>query len=384
MRLDRTSRLGWTRRGAIVALATLVGLGVTSPSVDATTKAEVDEACVNSTEAYQEYQQARQEFSAAAEELEAVVAILNTATRKTERVRGSFEARRDEQEQLNEELQDAAVSIYMSAVSGPVESAALDSSPDRALTVLEYLRLGADRSYDSITEIKASVSQLERLGSDLEAAVVELATARDQEAQQADEQEAAMERASHAYGDLSEECRQLQGKYEAEQARIRAEAEERERRASRSADSSGGGTSASNRSVVGGVVCPLTPGRVSFIDSWGYPRSGGRRHKGTDMFARYGDPVFAMESGTVSVRTGGLGGLTIWLTGDSGIAYYYAHLSRYDVSSGQRVTQGQQIAGNGNSGNAEGTSPHVHLQIHPGGRSSSAVNPYPTVAEACF
>lgn len=375
-----------TRQAIGVIVLALAGVGVPNPAVNAITKGEVDEACANSEEAYQEYQQARLEFAEAADELEAAVEVLNTATLKAERIRGSYEASRDERKKLGEELRDSAVAMYMSAVSGPVESSALNSSPDRALTTFEYLRLGADRSYEAVTDITASISQLESLGADLDTAVVDLTTARDQEAEQAAVQEEAMDKASHAYGDLSEECRLLQGKYEAEQARIKAEAAERRRRAaaSNSTGSSNGGASSSNRSVVGGVVCPLTPGRTSFIDSWGYPRSGGRRHKGTDMFAPYGNPVFAMESGVVSVRTGGLGGKTIWLKGDSGVAYYYAHLSRYDVSSGERVSQGQQIAANGNSGNAEGTSPHVHLQIHPGGRSSSAVNPYPTVAAACF
>ena len=69
----------------------------------------------------------------------------------------------------------------------------------------------------------------------------------------------------------------------------------------------------------------------------------------------------------VSLGSSGLGGNTIWLLADNGIAYYYAHLSGFNVSSGSSVGQGQTIGFNGDSGNARGGSP-TPLQIHPGGR----------------
>lgn len=72
-----------------------------------------------------------------------------------------------------------------------------------------------------------------------------------------------------------------------------------------------------------------------------------------------------------------------WLA-DNSQAYYYAHLNGFAVSDGQRVQQGELIGYNGNSGNAAGTPPHVHLQIHPSGRASAPVNPYNTVAAVCF
>ena len=59
-------------------------------------------------------------------------------------------------------------------------------------------------------------------------------------------------------------------------------------------------------------------GAVSFVDSWGDSRSGGRGHKGTDMMADYGTPTVAPVSGTVEHRGSSLGGLSWYLHGDDG------------------------------------------------------------------
>jgi murein DD-endopeptidase MepM/ murein hydrolase activator NlpD len=126
-------------------------------------------------------------------------------------------------------------------------------------------------------------------------------------------------------------------------------------------------------------ACPVA-GPVEFIDSWGFRRSGGRRHQGTDMLAPTGTPAVAPVSGVVTHRPNRTGGLSYHLVGDDGAYYYGTHLSAYGASG--PVSAGTVIGYVGDSGNARGT-PHLHFEIHPGGEGSGAVDPYPTVALLC-
>ncbi len=124
-------------------------------------------------------------------------------------------------------------------------------------------------------------------------------------------------------------------------------------------------------------ACPVA-GASSFIDSWGFARSGGRRHKGVDMMASIGTPIAAPVSGTVEHRSNSVGGRSFHLNGDDGNYYFGTHLSGYEKSG--RVSAGDIIGYVGDDGNARGI-PHLHFEVHPGG--GAAVNPYPYVAAVC-
>jgi len=132
-------------------------------------------------------------------------------------------------------------------------------------------------------------------------------------------------------------------------------------------------------------ACIFDRGATRFRDTWGAPRSGGRRHKGTDVFAAYRAPVYAITSGVVHRHSNsGLGGIGLYLRGDDGNIYYYAHLDSIDPAArvGTRVTAGELVGRNGYSGNASRSAPHVHFELHPGG--GAAINPYRWLAAACF
>ena len=131
---------------------------------------------------------------------------------------------------------------------------------------------------------------------------------------------------------------------------------------------------------LGFAVFPVNQVR-EFVDSWGNRRSGGRRHKGTDVLAPHGTELLAIEDGVIQrMSNSRLGGLSVYFIGDSGTRYYYTHLAELGPQAeGDRVFAGEVVGFNGDSGNARGT-PHLHFQIAPDG-DNGWINPYPLLAD---
>ncbi len=129
--------------------------------------------------------------------------------------------------------------------------------------------------------------------------------------------------------------------------------------------------------VITGFVFPVADPHT-FSSTFGAPRSGGRSHQGADIFAPMGTPLLASERGIIdNMGTGTLGGIKLWVIGESGTQYYYAHLIDYaeGITDGTLVEAGEVIGYVGNTGNAISTPPHLHYEIHPDG--GEAIDPYP-------
>lgn len=110
-----------------------------------------------------------------------------------------------------------------------------------------------------------------------------------------------------------------------------------------------------------------------------HPVIGGRRnHKGVDLAAPTGTPVFATADGIVS-RADHYNsyGLYISLQHGAALETRYAHLSRLAVAAGQRVNKGEIIGYVGSTGRSTG--PHLHYEIRMDG---VAVNPIPYMVES--
>jgi murein DD-endopeptidase MepM/ murein hydrolase activator NlpD len=94
-------------------------------------------------------------------------------------------------------------------------------------------------------------------------------------------------------------------------------------------------------------------------------------HRGVDIAALSGSPIFAARSGRV-VLAGWYGGygLTVILDHGGGLQTLYAHASAVLVRPGQQVRAGQLIARVGSTGVSTG--PHLHFEFRIHGRP---VNP---------
>jgi murein DD-endopeptidase MepM/ murein hydrolase activator NlpD len=146
------------------------------------------------------------------------------------------------------------------------------------------------------------------------------------------------------------------------------------------AQASGGGGGGGSYPVGGSgaiSICPVQ-GPVSFVDSFGWPRPGGRTHQGIDMMAPYGTPVVATHDGNAVRAPNTLGGNAVILyhAGSSDWTYY-AHFSSYGAAG--QVGAGTVIGYVGSTGDTSVN--HLHFEYHPGG--GAAIDPYGMLLAVC-
>jgi peptidoglycan LD-endopeptidase LytH len=282
-------------------------------------------------------------------------------------------------------IADRVRSLYKRGSTDPIVILLTGGDPDDAIAKATTIRqlVTGDR-IDTETAGAAAV-ELQAVAARLDEARQELADAVARQEELTAGIEADLEEASALEARLVEAERRRREEAERrrrEREAARAAAAREASRTSTSGGSGSGGSSSGGSSVSsGGMACPVDNPR-SFTDTWGAPRSGGRRHQGTDILAPRGQTVRAIVSGVWDVRSyGASAGNWAILRGNDGNNYYYMHLERHTVGDGARVSAGQQTATNGDTGNARGTTPHVHFEIHPGG--GAAVNPYPTLRRVC-
>ncbi|MBW3563565.1 MAG: M23 family metallopeptidase [Acidobacteria bacterium] len=128
--------------------------------------------------------------------------------------------------------------------------------------------------------------------------------------------------------------------------------------------------------------------RSALQDTWGAARGAARKHEAIDIVAPRGTPVLAVDDGSIMklYRSTG-GGITIYQSSaDERWIYYYAHLDRYRLGLGEKMTvpRGEVIGYVGTTGNSPKQSPHLHFAIErmpPGGEwwKGEPINPYPVL-----
>lgn len=105
-----------------------------------------------------------------------------------------------------------------------------------------------------------------------------------------------------------------------------------------------------------------------------HPVLGGRRaHKGIDLSAPTGTPIYASADGVVT-RADWFSSYGLFISLDHGatLETRYGHLSRLNVAEGQPVKKGDLIGYVGSTGRSTG--PHLHYEVRIAGM---AVNPVP-------
>lgn len=119
----------------------------------------------------------------------------------------------------------------------------------------------------------------------------------------------------------------------------------------------------------------VVPAGQQISSGFGYRRDpftgGGAMHSGIDFKGPVGSPIYAAANGVVTFAGWKSGyGKVVEIEHGNGMMTRYAHMSRHDVTQGQRVDAGATIGGIGSTGRSTG--PHLHFEVRINDR---AVNP---------
>ena len=141
-------------------------------------------------------------------------------------------------------------------------------------------------------------------------------------------------------------------------------------------------------------ACPVAAPRA-FGDGFGAPRyvGGYHPHRGIDIVAAEGTPVYAPFDGVATDATNSLGGIAVKVAGKYGYVYN-AHLK--SIAKLGPVHAGDVIGYVSSTGLAGGTTPHDHFEFWPNvipsnwpasyygySQIDGAINPYPLLVAAC-
>jgi len=101
-----------------------------------------------------------------------------------------------------------------------------------------------------------------------------------------------------------------------------------------------------------------------------------KKHNGMDFTAPTGTPIYATGNGKVKRADNTASGFGNHIEIDHGYGYktIYAHLSKYNVKRGQKVSRGDLIGFVGNTGRSVG--PHLHYEVHKSERPINPINFY--------
>jgi murein DD-endopeptidase MepM/ murein hydrolase activator NlpD len=303
---------------------------------------------------------ARDRLDAAREELNRVTGLWQeTETRLAEaqdavaQARAKIDGLQRELVRIRQSLNDRVVAAFMSGGSSSIGALLTSDSIEDAADRLQYTQSVVQGDVDLATAVGVMTEELRRQETRLRRAAR-------QEAEAVAELEAEREQIGVKVEQLNNVVEELQAKLDA---------------ADKRALSLGGSVSITG---TGGIqTCPVA-GPNSFVDSFGWPRPGGRTHQGIDLIAAYGTPVVAVAPGNSRGASNTLGGNAVVVEHDSGGDYtYYAHLSSYGASG--HVSAGTVIGYVGSTGDTNVN--HLHFEYHPSG--GAAVNPYSALVAVC-
>ena len=297
---------------------------------------------------------------------EKIAALLDEIARKEAEIDGLEENIGDNYDLFKRRIR----AMYMSENTSMISLVLGSESIGDFLTTSEYLRRVAQHDQDILDDLRQSLEDVETAKAALEADREELDASRV-------ELEALKAQLNQKYDSTVAQIQsidQMEKEFLADIAAKQQEMKETQEEIDRiyaSMEESG--------EFVGGTFMLPVPG-YSYISSYyGWRFNGTDFHTGVDFTGTNvnGKSVVASNAGTVTFTkntyTPGVGyGMYIIVDHGGGYSTLYAHLSSINVSVGQEVDKGENIANVGSTGWSTG--PHLHFEVRINGQHT---NPLP-------
>jgi len=328
-----------------LTLALCVGQVAASPTL-ADTKSQLEDAKQQLADAQTQLDRATAAWQQAISELAQTKAQITATRSAIQQLRGRVDA-------LEQRLQRRAVDAFENGPASTIDVLLSSGSFTEFSDRLEFLGSIAQSDSDLVTEKQVAEEELQRSEEDLATLSQKQA---DDAARLHQEEQAAAAAAAAAQRKYDEVVRQYRQELAAQRQL--------------------GLIGQDPHPGAAVAVCPVA-GPNSFVDSFGWPRSGGRTHEGIDLIAAYGTPIVAVQPGNAVRTPNTLGGNAVVVYGPGGDWTYYAHMSSYGASG--QVSVGTTIGYVGSTGDTSVN--HLHFEYHPGG--GAAVDPYQALLAVC-
>lgn len=213
-------------------------------------------------------------------------------------------------------------------------------------------------------EIEKSQKQIEKVKKELESEKSELDTSK--KSVEAKQKQLAVNKQAkeEKVASLSAEDKKVQAELEDYKTKLRqidAEIKKKEEEANKNGIYTG-----SFSGTLGWPISTSSPNYNAITSYFGNRESpvpgASTYHRGIDIGVSTGTPVYSSADGYVlDVQHTGVRGLFVLIKHGNNLYTRYQHLSSSNVSAGQYVKRGQQIARSGNSG--IGSGPHLHFEV---------------------
>ncbi len=353
---------------------TLIILGICSVKVIATSVSDLEEQKDAAQEKKEEVTAEKNslldeisELNVQIEEYESEIEELNN---KISSLENSIEKNEEEIKKLEEEvaekeelliqrlvaMYEAGQTTYLDALLGSEDIATLISNYYRIEEIAEADQTVIDSIKSKQAETEAKKQQLEKEKNEVNESKIEVE-------QKSESLESAKATKQVKVSSLSEEEKELQAQIEEFESQI----EEAKRQSAQNDNRYE--YEGSFEGVLSWPVSSNTP-YYNYISSYFGPRpsptaGASSNHGAIDIPISYA-PVYSAADGRV-VSAGWMSGYGNYIEIDHGNGYYtaYGHLSSFNVSAGDTVSRGEQIAVSGNTGVSTG--PHLHFEVYIGG-----------------